>query len=100
MLISSTMPSKPDSVLKGFLKLTWAEAELIAMFGVMTSLVLVVVGFVVKMSFGALDGLVVEETNATPPPVTAVVQPAGKFGVVTLSKFSLKPTIGCPTPST
>src|SRR5262245_55237026 len=96
LLISRTIPSKVFSRLKRFLKLNWAEAELIAIPGVTISLVPVVVCSGRNALFGALLELVVEVVGATPVPVTAVVQPAGRAGGVTPSKFSVNPIIGWP----
>src|SRR5438105_6767064 len=71
-------------------QLTWAAAELIAMFGVSRRLSLTTAGSFTKASFGAVSGVVVEVTHKIPSGFIALAatQPAGKAGAVTPSKLS------------
>jgi len=92
-LISSTMPSKPivaskNSALKRFMKVTCAAAEVMGKSGEVSSVVPGLPTLVTKASLGALLGLVVEVVHAGSDPVVATVQPAGRAGAVTPSKFS------------
>ena len=72
-------------------KLTWAAAELIAIFGVSRRLSVTTAGSSIKASLGAVSGVVVEVTHrGAPPAALLATQPAGNAGAVTPSKFSLK----------
>ena len=63
------------------------------MFGVSKSLSLTVFGSSTKASLGGVCGFVVEVTQSGVAPTALVaVQPAGKAGAATPSKFSLKAT--------
>src|SRR2546423_8313559 len=59
---------------------------------------LTVLGSVTKALFGAVSLEVVEVTHGEALPVATVeVQPGGKAGAVTLSKFSENVTLGTPS---
>src|SRR5664279_5109186 len=87
ILISSTMPSKVDSMLNRFWKVTRPPAGA-TMVGVTNSVLPMLVTSGANASCGALTGLVVEVTQATSIPVAAVVHPAGRAGATATSKFS------------
>src|SRR5664279_847785 len=87
ILISSTMPSKVDSMLNRFWKVTRPPAGA-TMVGLTNSVLPMLVSSGANASLGALTGLVVEVTHATSIPVAAVVHPAGSAGATTPSKFS------------
>src|SRR5438477_3803689 len=89
---SSTPPSQNTppliSVLKLLRKRNWAEAEVIRMGGVPRNLSLMPSWSVTNASLGAVSGLVVEVTHRMPLPEPPVVQPGGRAGATTPSKFS------------
>jgi hypothetical protein len=87
MLISSTMPSKVDSVAKLFLNVNWVAPAGRAMTGETSSVRPTVDGSGAKASFGALTGVVVEVTHGDSEPLAVVVHPAGSAGADTPSKF-------------
>src|SRR6185436_17373495 len=78
-------------------KLRMEEADVIAIVGETSSLVAAVVISLEKAVLGALLGLVVDVTQLASVPVCVVVQPAGRAGATTLSKFSANPMTACPT---
>src|SRR6188472_1188531 len=98
MLISSTIPSKPFSRLYRFLKVKrWIPSGILRV-GVNSSLSPVPVASGAKAALGALFGLVVVVTHATPAPEALDVHPVGNVGAVTLSKFSTDRLVVSGTP--
>src|SRR6266513_171236 len=91
---SSTPPSQNTppliSVLKLLRKRNWAEAEVMLMLGVSRTLSLMPSWSGMKASLGAVSGLVVEVTHRTLSPGSGLVaiQPGGRAGATTPSKFS------------
>src|SRR3954468_8491164 len=96
MLISSTMPSNPLSVLKLLRKLNDCPAAGSANEGVISSVLPTPLGSGAKASFGAVSGVVTDVTHGDSVPVATVVQPFGSAGAVTPSKFWPQTAAGVP----
>src|SRR5262245_39908009 len=88
MLISRTPPSNPLSALQALLKLNCAGEPFMGMVWVRSSVTPGVDRSGAKAAFGALNGFVVEVTQAGSEPDPVDDQPTGKSGVATPSKFS------------
>ena len=97
MLISRTSPSKPGSVLYRFRKLNLdCPPAATAIVGEVTSERATLDASDKKTSLGAVSGNMVEVVAKVPRPDCVVVQPAGRAGATTLSKFSLKELANLP----
>src|SRR5689334_15307499 len=106
--ISKTAPSNVLSVLKLFLKVTLADAEVILMVGVSSVPSVTQLGSLWKAEFGAVSAPLACVTQFEPraqvpegvqfaaPLVNVDTQPAGKAGAVTPSKFSWRAVASVP----
>jgi hypothetical protein len=84
-------------MLNRFLKVSVELPTGIAMVGVTNSELETVVMSVTNASFGAVSGVVAEVTHGGKvPTVVVAVQPAGRAGAVTPSKFCVAPVTGDP----
>src|SRR5215213_4333090 len=100
--ISSTMPSKVDSRLLDLLKFILAMAVVIGIAGVTSKLSVMQLGSLWNTELGAVslgDAAVTQfEPRAHPAPlVNEVVQPAGRAGATTPSKFCVSATATVPS---
>src|SRR5678815_1755242 len=88
MLISRTIPSNVDSVTYLFLKLNLLLVDETAKLGLTNDDILMVAGSLANAEFGAELGPVVLVVHVISVPLSCVVvQPAGRAGAVTPSKF-------------